>query len=191
MTLYLRIILCCFKMLLEDRCIRLRTQSARLSSFSWPERLLLHKSHLVSDRQNNSDFHCPIGSIQHLQVSLTVIDEGCKNKGNLSDISLKRGPLTRYVKLRVVHAPWMPGTFSPQRLQRKPLVSDLMRAVMYVGIANLRCMCNPQFYIYGKRPMVLTKSQSPITPLYIVESLLLCTDLGVWLGKMWKWPVVW
>ena len=76
-------------------CIRLRTQSTRLPSASRPERLLLHKSHLVSDRQNNSDFHCPTGSIQHLQVSLTVIDEGWKNKGNLSDISLKRGPLTR------------------------------------------------------------------------------------------------
>ena len=35
------------------------------------------------------------------------------------------GPLTRYVKLRVVHAPRMPGTFSPAaRPQRKPLVSD-------------------------------------------------------------------
>ena len=32
--------------------------------------------------------------------------------------------LTRYVKLRVAHAPGMPGTFSRHRLQRKPLVSD-------------------------------------------------------------------
>ena len=34
------------------------------------------------------------------------------------------GPLTRYVKLRAARAPGMPGTFSPHRLQRKPLVSD-------------------------------------------------------------------
>ena len=33
------------------------------------------------------------------------------------------GPLTRYVMLRVAHAPRMPGTFSRHRLQRKPLVS--------------------------------------------------------------------
>ena len=29
------------------------------------------------------------------------------------------GPLTRYIKLRVAHAPGMPGTFSRHRLQRK------------------------------------------------------------------------
>ena len=35
------------------------------------------------------------------------------------------GSLTRYLKLRVVHAPEMLGMFLPQhRLQRKPLVSD-------------------------------------------------------------------
>ena len=35
------------------------------------------------------------------------------------------GPLTRYVKFQVAHAPGMPGTFSPRRqFQRKPLFSD-------------------------------------------------------------------
>ena len=34
------------------------------------------------------------------------------------------GPLTRYVKLRVAHAPGMPGTFSRHQLQTKPLVMD-------------------------------------------------------------------
>ena len=34
-------------------------------------------------------------------------------------------PLARYVKLRAVHAPGMPGTFSPRhRIQRKSLVND-------------------------------------------------------------------
>ena len=34
------------------------------------------------------------------------------------------GPLTRYVTLRVAHAPGMPGTFPRHRLQMKPLISD-------------------------------------------------------------------
>ena len=34
------------------------------------------------------------------------------------------GPLTRYVKLWVAHAPGVPGTFSRHRLQTKPPVSD-------------------------------------------------------------------
>ena len=34
------------------------------------------------------------------------------------------GPLTRYVKLRVVHAPGMPETFSPPPTYPPPLVSD-------------------------------------------------------------------
>ena len=34
------------------------------------------------------------------------------------------GPLIRYAKLRVAHAPGMPGTLSRHRLQRKALVSD-------------------------------------------------------------------
>ena len=41
-----------------------------------------------------------------------------------ADMMVANGPLTRYVKLRIAHAPGMPGTFPPNRLQRKPLVSD-------------------------------------------------------------------
>ena len=38
---------------------------------------------------------------------------------------ITHGPLARYVKLQVVRAPGMPGTFSPAAdFQRKPLVSD-------------------------------------------------------------------
>ena len=36
----------------------------------------------------------------------------------------EHGPLTRYLKLRVAHAPGMPERFPRHRLQRKPLVSD-------------------------------------------------------------------
>ena len=58
--------------------------------------------------------------------------------------------------------------FPCHRLQRKPLVSDHLRearAVMYVGIANPRWrgkrsrhsrrMRNPQFYVSGKKPMMI------------------------------------
>ena len=82
------------------------------------------------------------------------------------------GPLTRYVKLRVVHAPGMPGTFSlpPTSMEtaskRSRHASRHVRhapVVMHVGIANPRRwgkrsrhtqrMRNPQFYVSGKRSM--------------------------------------
>ena len=85
------------------------------------------------------------------------------------------GPLTRYVKLWVAHAPGMQGTFFlGHRLQRKPLVTDsgmhhvngtCVRhvPVMYVRIAyprlrgkrsrHSRHMRNPQVYVSGKRPI--------------------------------------
>ena len=86
--------------------------------------------------------------------------------------SRQQGPLDRYVKLRVAHAPGMPGTFSPQ-----PPVSDLdihhgtcvkhvpwcMPGSLTSGFLWIRWrgkrsrhsrrMCNPQFYVSGKRPM--------------------------------------
>ena len=62
--------------------------------------------------------------------------------------------------------------FPRHRLQRKPLISDASRqvhdarAVLHVGIANPRWrgkrsrhsrhMCNPQVYVSGKRPMVIS-----------------------------------
>ena len=82
------------------------------------------------------------------------------------------GPLARYVKLRIAHAPEMPGTFSLSPTSNEKTskrsrhasrhVRDA-RAVMHVGIANprwrgkrsqnSRCMRNPQFYVSGKRSM--------------------------------------
>ena len=83
------------------------------------------------------------------------------------------GPLTRYVKLRVAHAPGMPGTFSPPQTSKETVGSRSRhasrqvrhaRAVMHVRIANprwwgkrsrhSRCMRNPQVYVSGKRYMV-------------------------------------
>ena len=84
------------------------------------------------------------------------------------------GPLARYVKLRVAHAPGMPGTFSPP-----PRVSD---PDMHLGTCathvpwcmpgsltngfhwsrwrgkrfrHLRRMRNPQCYVCGKMPMAV------------------------------------
>ena len=62
------------------------------------------------------------------------------------------GPLTRHVKLRVAHAPEIPGTFSPpptsmetasQRFRHASRHMRHARAVMHVGIANRRCRGNP------------------------------------------------
>ena len=88
------------------------------------------------------------------------------------------GPLTRYVLMRVAHAPGMSGTFSPS-----PLVSDpdmlYGTCVMHVSWCmpgsltsgflrsrwrgkcsrHSRRMRNPQFCVSGKRPMV------PVAPI--------------------------
>ena len=83
-----------------------------------------------------------------------------------------QGPLARYVKLRVAHAPGMPGTFSPP-----PRVSDsdmhgtcgthvpwcmlgLLTSSFLWSRWRGKCsrhsrrMRNPQFYVSGKRTMV-------------------------------------
>ena len=89
--------------------------------------------------------------------------------------TIRHVPLTRFVKLRVAHAPGMPGTFSPP-----PWVSDLymhhgtcvmhvpwcMPVSLYSGFLwsqwrgkrsrHSRHMLNPHFYVSGKRPMPLS-----------------------------------
>ena len=84
------------------------------------------------------------------------------------------GPLTRYVKLQVTHAPRMPGTFYPP-----PWVSDpdmhrdtCVTRVSWCMLGSLssgflwsrwqgkrsrhyRRMRNPQFYVSGRWPMIL------------------------------------
>ena len=84
------------------------------------------------------------------------------------------GPLTRYVKLQIAHAPGIPGTLSPP-----PRVSDPdmrhdtcvthMPWCMPESLTSRflwsrwrgkrsrhsRCMCNPQFYVAAKRPICM------------------------------------
>ena len=88
------------------------------------------------------------------------------------DAEIANGSLTRYAKLRVTHAPGMPGTFYPPptlketagyRSRHASRHVHHARAVMRAGIANPRWrvkrsrhsrrMHNPQFSLFGKRPM--------------------------------------
>ena len=88
-------------------------------------------------------------------------------------ISVLNGLLTRYAKLRVAHAPGMPGTFSPPSLVIDPdmhhdtcltHVPWCMSGSITSGFLwnrwrgkrsrHSRRMRNPQFCVSGKRPMV-------------------------------------
>ena len=93
------------------------------------------------------------------------------------------GPLARYVTLRAVHAPGMPGTFSPPLRVSNPdmhhgtcvtHVSWCMPGSLTSGFLwswwlgkrsrHSRRMRNPRFYVFGKRPMSITRNNLPITP---------------------------
>ena len=82
------------------------------------------------------------------------------------------GPLTRYVKLQVAHAPGMPGTFSPaadfkeNRLLAIPACitarawrtcrdacRDRLHAVTGKTFPAFPAHAHPQFYVSGKRPI--------------------------------------
>ena len=87
------------------------------------------------------------------------------------------GPLVRYVKLQVAHAPGMPGTFSPPPRVRDPdmhhgtcdmhvpwcmpgsLTSDFLWS-RWRGkrSRHSRRKRNPQFYVSGKRPISSSSS---------------------------------
>ena len=87
-------------------------------------------------------------------------------RGVLHSSFVSKGLETRYVKLRVAHAPGMPGTFCRHRLQRKPLVSDpgmhygtcVTHVQLCISLPLARgggknVPGNPQFYVSGKRPI--------------------------------------
>ena len=65
---------------------------------------------------------------------------------DMNNRNISYGPLTRYAKLRVAHAPGMPERFFRRRLQMKPLISDpgmhhgtcAIHVVIHVRIANPR-----------------------------------------------------
>ena len=76
------------------------------------------------------------------------------------------GPLPRYGKLRVAHAPGMPGTFSPPlrfSVTHVPwcMPGSLTRGILWSPWRGKRsrhslCMRDPQFQIFGKRPITYT-----------------------------------
>ena len=112
-------------------------------------------------------------------ISTLIVDKLRKVlSADLNDViaSTKRiqnhGPLTGYAKLRVAHAPIMPGTFSPpQRLSDPDMhhgtcvtqVTWCMPGSLTSGFLlnwwrgkrsrHSRCMRNPQFCVSGKRPI--------------------------------------
>ena len=89
------------------------------------------------------------------------------------------GPLTRYVKSRVAHAPGMPGTFSPAaefkgkreltipacitaRASRtcRDACRDCLPAVVGKTFPAFPAHVHPQFDVFGKRPMVLARKMT-------------------------------
>ena len=113
---------------------------------------------------------------------------------------MHHGPLTRYVKLRITHAPGRPGTFSPP-----PRVSDPdmhhSTCVTHVPLCTLGSltsgffwsrwrgkrsrhsgrMHNPQFNVCGDRPMELDHHWLEISSvrvhLHAIVSKLMCVGL--------------
>ena len=107
------------------------------------------------------------------------------------------GYLTRYVQLRVTHAPGMPRTFTRHRLQRQPLVSD---PVMYHGTCATHvpqwmsgslihgggetfpafpAHTQPAIYVSGKRPILRAVAIKDIPPILILNFTLVKSQLSV------------
>ena len=80
---------------------------------------------------------------------------------------LRHEPLTWYIKLRVAHAPGIPGTFSPPPRISDPhmhhgtcvthvpwcMPGSLTSGFLWSRWRHSRRMHNSQFYVSGKRPM--------------------------------------
>ena len=144
--------------ILSNACLRLGHFS-QLSFMQYMGAVCIQLTHLYYDDCKNT---CTLSCYHHQIKSMT----------HLPLFRFGHGPLARYVKLRVAHAPGMSRTFftlptsketaSKRSRHASRHVRDA-RAVMHVGIANPRWrgkrsrhsrrMHNPQFYVSGKRPM--------------------------------------
>ena len=97
---------------------------------------------------------------------------GAANVRNISSCNNAHGSLTRYAKLRAVHAPGMPGSFSRPQWVSDPDMhhGTCVTHVLWCMPGSLtsgflwsrwqgkcsrhsRRLRNPQFYVTGKRPM--------------------------------------
>ena len=119
------------------------------------------------------------GNLENCWTSNWRVIHYFKHESSVTGISYTRtlnckihGPLTRYAKLRVAHAPGMPGTFSPPSLVIDP---DMHHGTCLTHVPwcmsgsitsgslwnrwrgkrsrHSRRMRNPQFCVSGKRPM--------------------------------------
>ena len=125
---------------------------------------LLHYSWTAFSKYTSSvrtTMHCSSNLISLLQC-MTMARHRCN------------GTLARYVELRVAHAPGMPGTFSPSPRVTDPdmhhgtcvthvpwcMLGSLTGGFLWIWWLGKRSrhsrrMRNPQFYVSGKRPMVI------------------------------------
>ena len=72
----------------------------------------IHFYKLVKYQRCKSDTFVKVPDIQ-IEAQLPTPMSVCWRKYSKPTVNLGYGPLTCYVKLRVAHAPGMPGTFSP------------------------------------------------------------------------------
>ena len=92
-------------------------------------------------------------------------------------------PLTRYAKLRVVHAPGMLGTFSPPRGLAIPTCITERES-------ESRCMRNQQLYVSGNRLMCITI----VTQLDLIDKPYLIKKKRILLINQlinWNWLMDW
>ena len=135
---------------------------------NWPKKLSYNYSHLYQYIRDISSFEFVSTKLYQLSDRLIfwLYHPRTASRRDWLEFISYHGPLTRYVKLQVVHVPGMPGTCPP--------------CVAHVEIANPRMqgkrslysrrMSNPQFYISEKRPIALVWLQiveEKYTVLYI------------------------
>ena len=103
---------------------------------------------------------------------LTITLGNDNSASNVHQVGMPYGPLTRYVKFRVAHAPGMPGTFSPPQCFSDPAMhhgtcvthvpwsmpGTLISSFLWSRWRGKRSrhsqrMRNPQFYVSGKTPI--------------------------------------
>ena len=138
---------------------------------SWVSHILF--SHLFS-AENNSGYHeyfCMFSELWQYVICVIVV---------LNTIAYtNHGPLARYVKIRVAHAPGMPGTFSPAANFRgnyfiaipacitarawrtcRDACRDRLPAVTGKTFPAFPAHAQPQFCVSGKRPIAKAISEA-------------------------------
>ena len=119
-------------------------------------------------------------SVKPASQVMTAHSVSSKRRRYMYPQHARHGPLARYVKYGVAHAPGMLGTLSPPPRVSDPdmhhgtcvtLVPWCMRGSLTSGVLwsrwqgkrsqHSRCMRNAQFYVSGKRPMETSSLVAP------------------------------